>query len=311
MFARLLQPLVSAFGAGRAFAELDYGPLAVEHRHIAGHRVATHETGAGDPPLVLVHGLGSDLRVWMHNLQALAQRHRVVAFDLLGFGRSDKPAGVGALADHVACVRALVQSLGGRAVLVGHSMGGQIALHTALAHPEIVVGLVLSAPAGLERFDREDARRIRSVVVDEYTRYASPMQVALRHAQLFHRVPSGAWPLLRDRLAVIGGPDFPAYCRAVTRSVAAMLDEPVIDALHRIDAPTLVTFGRHDGLIPNRFLHRLQLEPMARDAVARLGSGRLEMIADAGHMPQLEQPERWNALVTAFLATALQHAAEP
>jgi pimeloyl-ACP methyl ester carboxylesterase len=310
MFARLLQPLVSAFGAGRAFAELDYG-IAVHERRIAGHRVAVHEAGDGDPPLVLVHGLGSDMRVWMHNLPWLAQRHRVVAFDLLGFGRSDKPADAGALADHVACVRALVQSVGGRAVIVGHSMGGQIAMHTALAHPEIVLGLVLSAPAGLERFDREDARKIRAVVVDEYTRFASPLQVAMRHAQLFHRVPPGAWPLLRDRLAVIGGPDFPAYCRAVTRSVAAMLEEPVVDALHRIAAPTLVTFGRHDGLIPNRFLHRLQLEPMAREAVARLGRGRLEMLADAGHMPQLEQPERWNALVSGFLATALQHAAEP
>lgn len=308
MFQRLLEPWMSAFGGGRSFAALDYG-IAVERRRVAGHLVAVHEVGRGDPPLVLIHGLGSDLRVWTHNLQALARHHRVIAFDLLGFGRSDKPAGMHALADHVACVRELVLAVGGKAVLLGHSMGGQIALHTALAHPELVLGLVLAAPAGLERFDREDASRIRAVVDDGYTRFATPLQVAMRHTQLFHRVPPSAWPMLRDRLSVIGGPDFPAYCRAVTRSVGAMLDEPVIDAIARITVPTLVTFGRHDALIPNRFLHQLQLESLARSAVARLPAGRLEMIADAGHMPQFEQPERWNTLALELVATALQHRA--
>lgn len=310
MFPRFFEPLVAAFGGARSFEALDYG-IAVQRRAIGRHRVAVHEVGEGDPPLVLIHGLGSDLRVWMHNLPVLARHHRVVAFDLLGFGRSDKPPEIHTLAHHVACVRDLVLGLGGSAVLLGHSMGGQIALHTALAHPDLVRGLVLSAPAGLERFSRSEAAQIRAVVDDGYTRFASPLQVAMRHAQTFHRVPPTAWPLLRDRIAVIGGPDFPAYCRAVTRSVAAMLDEPVIDALDRITAPTLVAFGQQDGLIPNRFLHRMATETLAREAVARLAAGRLEMIADAGHMPQLEQPERWNALALDFLATALQHPARP
>lgn len=294
------------FGAGRSFAELDYG-LAATLRTLGDHRVAVHEVGRGDPPLVLIHGLGSDMRVWSHNLEALARHHRVLAFDLLGFGRSDKPAGVHALASHVECVRALIDAVGGAAVLVGHSMGGQIALHTALAHPERVLGLVLSAPAGFERFDASAAGWIRAVVDDGYTRFASPLQVAMRHAQIFHRTPPSAWPMLRDRLAVIGGPEFDAYCRAVTQSVAAMLAEPVIDDLERIAAPTLVTFGRHDALIPNRFLHGGDPERLARAAVARLASGRLEMIADAGHMPQFEQPQRWNALALGLAAAALQH----
>lgn len=280
---------------GRSFDELDYG-IPVEQRSVGGYRLAVHEAGRGDPPLVLIHGLGSDMRVWSENLAALSARHRVVAFDLLGFGRSDKPAGVHALADHVACVRELIDGLGGAAILVGHSMGGQIALRAALSYPERVLGLVLAAPAGLERFDPAAKHWIRAVVDDGYTRYASPLQVAMRHAQTFHRPPPAAWAMLRDRLAVIDGPEFGAYCRAVTQSVAAMLAEPVFDELEGITAPTLVTFGRHDALIPNRVFHGRDTERLARHAVGRIPGARLEMIPDAGHMPQLEQPNHWNSL---------------
>jgi pimeloyl-ACP methyl ester carboxylesterase len=288
---------------GRSFAELEYG-IAVQRRRVGEHTLAVHESGHGDPPLVLIHGLGSDMRVWSANLAALGHRHRVLAFDLLGFGRSDKPVGAHAMADHVECVRALIDGLGGAAVLVGHSMGGQIAMRTALTYPGRVLGLVLAAPAGLERFDAAASRWIRAVVDDGYTRYASSLQVAVRHAQTFHRPPPAAWAMLRDRLAVIDGPEFGAYCRAVTQSVAAMLEEPVIDELERVAVPTLVTFGQHDALIPNRFFHGRDTEGLARQAVRRIPRGQLVMIPDAGHMPQLEQPARWNALALALAATS-------
>ncbi len=286
-----------------SFDQLDYG-LRLTQRELAGQRLAVHERGTGDPPLVLVHGLGSDMRVWSENLAPLAARHRVVAVDLAGFGRSAKPTRAAALRDHVACVRALVDELGGRAVLVGHSMGGQIALRLAIDHPERVAALVLSAPAGLEPFTAAEGAWIRRFVDDGYTLRASPVEVALRHAQMYHRVPRGAWPLLRDRIAVSHGPQIHLYARAVTGCVAGMLDEPVFAELERVHAPTLVCFGRHDALIPNRLLHGKDTRALASAAIARMRTAELVMLDDAGHMPQLECPRVWNQHVLAFLARA-------
>jgi pimeloyl-ACP methyl ester carboxylesterase len=289
---------------GRSFDELDYG-LSLESQIVAGDRVAIHAIGAGDPPLVLVHGLGSDMRVWSANLSALAGGHRVVALDLPGFGRSAKPRRVHTLARYVAFLRTLIEQLGGRAVVLGHSMGGQIALRLAIDHPERVAALVLSAPAGLEAFTPREAAWIRGVVDDAYTLRATPLEIAMRHAQTFHRMPRAAWPMLRDRLAVAGGPDIAAYARAVTQCVHAMLDEPVRAELGQVAAPTLVTFGRYDGLIPNRLLHGRDTCSLATAAVAHMPAGALSIVEDAGHMPQLEQPARWNATVLQFLTSAI------
>lgn len=293
-------PSFAPWPSARSFDELDYG-LALEHRVLAGDRVALHVVGDGDPPLVLVHGLGSDMRVWSANLSALAGRHRVVALDLPGFGRSAKPRRAHTIAHHVACVSELIDVLGGRAVVFGHSMGGQIALRLAIDHPAQIAALVLSAPAGLEAFSAREAAWIRGVVDDGYTLHATPFEIAIRHAQTFHRMPSAAWPMLRDRLAVARGPDIGAYARAVTQCVRAMLDEPVLTDLGRVAAPALVTFGRYDALIPNRLLHGRDIRSLATAAVAHMPAGELAIVDDAGHMPQLERPDPWNAIVLSFL----------
>jgi len=117
-------------------------------------------------------------------------------------------------------------------------------------------------------------------------------------------VPRGAWPLLRDRIAVSHGPQIHLYARAVTGCVAGMLAEPVFAELERVLAPTLVCFGRHDALIPNRLLHGRDTRALATSAVARMHAAELVMLDDAGHMPQLERPREWNDRVLAFLARA-------
>jgi pyruvate dehydrogenase E2 component (dihydrolipoamide acetyltransferase) len=109
------------------------------------------QVGEGEgPPLVLVHGFGGDLNNWMFNQPALAEAHRVIALDLPGHGHSQKAVGAGDVASFSATLTAFLDALSiDRAHLVGHSLGGAIALHLALEQPDRVASLTLVSPAGL------------------------------------------------------------------------------------------------------------------------------------------------------------------
>ena len=114
-----------------------------------GRRLHWIETGRGRP-VVLVHGLGHSLQAWSRVAPALARRHRVLAVDLPGFGRSEaspKRPLLDGYADTVASW--LEAAAGGPATLAGHSMGGSAAAHLAAARPDLASGLVLVAPAGI------------------------------------------------------------------------------------------------------------------------------------------------------------------
>ncbi len=292
----------SSGAAGRRFDELDYG-LPLRRAVLPEVELALHERGRGRRSFVLLHGLGSDLRVWSRNLEPLASRGRVIAIDLPGFGKSSKPDVDYALPWQARTIVTLLDQCGiDRAVVCGHSMGGQLALQLALDHPERVEGLVLAAPAGFERFSAREAQWIRGHVDEGYTARAGAATVTLRYLQTFHVMPRAAWPLLRDRLAILGGPDLPAYARAVCRAVAAMLAAPVLDRLAAITTPTWVSFGTHDALIPNRILHGRDTAALARRAVAALPDAALALVRDAGHMVQLERPEAWNVAALTWLA---------
>ncbi|MEX1367987.1 MAG: alpha/beta fold hydrolase [Nannocystaceae bacterium] len=262
------------------------------------------EHGQGEQTLLLIHGLGSYLPVWMHNIPALARDYRVIAIDLPGYGKSTKSNRLSYSMEFFAgVVQGVIDKLAlGRPVLVGHSMGGQIALTHALAYPGRARALVLTSPAGLETFTDREARWLADAVDDDFTRLATPEAIVVRHAGNFFRMPRDARFMAEDRVSVIGGPRFAQYCRAVSRSVRAMLDEPVYDRLPQVDLPALVLFGEADALIPNPFLHGGSTERLARRTVKRLPKAELVMLRRAGHIAQFEQAEAWNRAVSSFVA---------
>ncbi|MBK6921341.1 MAG: alpha/beta hydrolase [Deltaproteobacteria bacterium] len=287
---------------GVAFAQIKY-PVDTTTVAVGTAKIAVHDTGKGERTLVLIHGLGSSMPAWQRNIDALAQRYRVVAIDLPGYGKSTKGNYAYSMAFFAQAVRGVVRELQlGRVTLVGHSMGGQIAMTYALDYPEDVEALVLTSPAGLEAFEDGEARWLAGTVTPEFTCAADAEAVWLRHTQNFHRTPKAAEFMVRDRLAVVGGPDFQAYCMAVSRSVAGMIDGPVLHRLHDLDLPTLVLFGNDDGLIPNPFLHGGSTERLAKKAVAQMPDAELVMLEKAGHMAQFEAAEQWNQAVLRFLA---------
>src|SRR5438270_4092556 len=119
--------------------------------NLHGHRVAYREAGSG-PAVVLIHGITSDSSIWRRVLPYLARRFTVIAPDLAGHGGSDKPKGDYSLAAHASGVRDLLLALGhDRATLVGHSLGGGIAMQLSYQFPERCERLVLVDSGGLGR----------------------------------------------------------------------------------------------------------------------------------------------------------------
>jgi pimeloyl-ACP methyl ester carboxylesterase len=134
-------PPAERFPAGTAFR--------AQYRTVDGARLRLIDTGNGTP-VVLIHGIGASMYAWRFELPVLvAAGYRVVAFDNRGFGFSDKPAHGYHNADYTRLVVALLDSLQiASAVLIGHSMGGQIAAEVALTHPDRVRGVALIDASG-------------------------------------------------------------------------------------------------------------------------------------------------------------------
>ncbi len=297
-----------------SFDELDYG-LRVETAVVGGTELAYVDMGEGPQTLVLIHGLGSYMPAWSNNLKVLAADARVIALDLPGYGRSDKPNAPYSMRYFVAKVRGLLETLEvDNPVLVGHSMGGQIALTYALMYPDEVRALVLASPAGLETFEDGEAKWLAQAVTPEFTCLASNEAIYSRHVGNFHAMPKEAEFMVEDRVAMKSASEFPQYCLAVSRSVAGMLDGPVHDRLPTVSVPTLVTFGKNDNLIPNPFLHGGSTQRLAEREAKRIPGADVVVLPKAGHMAHFERANAWNAEVLQFvraLPPVPEHQPEP
>jgi pimeloyl-ACP methyl ester carboxylesterase len=260
----------------------------------------------GQRTLVFIHGLGSYLKFWRYQLDAFAaQGYRVVAVDLPGYGKSDKPATfpytMEAMAD---VVRELVQALGvERPILVGHSMGGQTALSYAIRYPDEPAALVLTAPAGFEKFTWKEKAWFKRVFSTTLIK-ASPeygIWGSVRQSNFSRWRPELEW-LIEERVRAVGSPDFDAYSYANVRTVNGLAHNDFVrDSLGRIQAPTLIVFGEDDRLIPNPFLHGGRAREIMEYGHAGIRGSKLVGLERCGHSVQLDCPEEYNAAVGAFL----------
>lgn len=262
-----------------------------------GVRTRVLEAGSADAPaVVLVHGLSLSHRTFEDVIDPLARRFHVIAPDLPGFGESEKPSparytyGVEA---HAEAIADLIAAFGvGRAAVVGHAMGGAIAITLAADHPELVQRLVLEdtlcypAPQSLPA-------RLPLVPVVGGVVFKQLYGRALFRALTFdRRYRPGASPP-RDRVdwhyEAFNSPSARESAHAVMR--ATLDTRAVIARLSRVVTPTLVVWGRDDRTYPVTAAHRL---------VREIPGAKLE-IMDAGHAPHEERPQEFLALVTEFL----------
>lgn len=279
-------------------------PLPVRHVDAGGIDVAVQDSGGDGPALLLVHGLSSYGSYWARVAEPLAASgYRVLAVDLPGYGASARPDAPCSPPWYAEVLVDLLDAVGvERATVFGHSMGGQVALTMALDAPDRVAALVLSAPAGFERFGPGEARLLTSWWTPSRALHTSETEVRAAfttavfatHDDLVER-----W--IEERVRLAKHPDFEGTSRAVSRSIAGMLANPVWDRLPSITQPTLAIFGTRDAMIPNPVLHGGHTATVAEAGTARIPGAQLVMLRGAGHTAHHDDPEGFLGAALPFL----------
>jgi 4,5:9,10-diseco-3-hydroxy-5,9,17-trioxoandrosta-1(10),2-diene-4-oate hydrolase len=255
------------------------------------------DVGAGDETLVLIHGLTATHRYYRQNIPHLARRRRVLALDLPGFGRSDKPDASYSTRFFVHTVARFLDEKGvRRATLIGNSMGGQIAMAFALEHPRRLDKLVLVDPAGVTRLPLW-LLRVAMWMAGQAGARLGPMRVPHPMVQalftaVFPTRPDLAARYVRSYEEAIASSEYPLHLRSGFRAARGVLHTPLRGRVHEIDAPTLIVWGARDWLVP---------VTAARDLRRAIPNSRLLIYSRSGHCPMVDQPERWNRDVESFL----------
>ncbi|MEO8180842.1 MAG: alpha/beta hydrolase [Deltaproteobacteria bacterium] len=249
-----------------------------------GVRLRVHETGSG-PSLLLLHGLFMDHSAWDQVGDVLGREYRVVAPDLPGFGQSEKPPesrfpyGINAFADAVLDLYAGLEL--GRAIVVGHALGGAVAITLAARHPELISKLVLvdalCYPPRLDLANRVALAPLIGGFAFKQLWGKSAFKAYFKESYLSRdeRIPSARLEHYYESF------NTPAARASALATLRATRDtRSVVAYIGRISMPTLVLWGRDDTLYPAAYGQRMSRE--IRDAGFQL--------LDAGHVPHEEQP---------------------
>jgi pimeloyl-ACP methyl ester carboxylesterase len=267
-----------------------------------GHPVAYYAAGSG-PVVLLIHGITSSADAWRAVIPALAERHTVVAPDLLGHGGSAKPRGDYSLGAYASGLRDLLAALGHpRATVVGHSMGGGIAMQLAYQFPERVERLALVSSGGL---GREVALALRAAtlpgaewVLPWLTR-RGPRDALGLASGLLGRAGLRTAADVRGTARGLASLSDPEARRAFLHTARSILEPSgqrvsATDRLYLAEGmPTLIVWGERDPMIPAAH---------GAAAHAAIPHSRLELFAGAGHYPFDEDPDRFVDVLRDFIA---------
>jgi pimeloyl-ACP methyl ester carboxylesterase len=289
------------------FQDIPY-PFDTEMRQVGGVKIAYHDSKGNGQPIVLIHGLASNMGFWRYNIPALtAQGFRVIALDLTGYGKSAKPYSAPyTLKFYAETVRTLLHDLGlTKATWVGHSMGGQIAMTVALNFPDAVEKLILLSPAGFEAFKPGEGEWLRNATNPDFIKKTPQERVRANITNNFYNWNDDWEWLIEERVRLSTTEEFDRFAYAVWKCVGAMLDEYVWDKLDKITVPTLVIAGENDNLIPNPFLHGGRTREVMEQGVRAMPNATLLMLPQAGHMIQIERSAEVNEAILNFVRNTL------
>ena len=237
--------------------------------------------GSEAAPIVLVHGFGGDLNTWLFNQTDLAETHAVYALDLPGHGRSGKDVGAGDLAALSGALDAFLDALGiGRAHLVGHSLGGAVALELALGRPEATASLTLIASAGL-------GPEINGAYIDGFIAAGRRKEMKAVLQMLFADPQAVGRDMVEEVLRYKRLDGVEAALRGIAGAVFPGGRQGTVLAgrLAELAQPVQVIRGREDRILPPA-----QAEGLPANVA-------VTMIENAGHMPQMEAAAEVNRLI--------------
>jgi pyruvate dehydrogenase E2 component (dihydrolipoamide acetyltransferase) len=270
-----IDAFIADFREKFATAQAEAGPAEIERQFVETPRGRFRYVRMGQKkavPIVLIHGFGSDLESWLFVQEDLAAADELIAIDLPGHGGSTKEVGPGTVDSLAEGIRGALAALGvERAHLVGHSLGGAVALTLVLSHPELVAGVSLIAPAALgseinaafiDGFLTANRRKTLIPVLGDLVANRDLIGNDMAEAILRFKRLDGAEAALRQ----IADACFKEGRQSITLPAA----------LDRIGVPLTAIWGEADRIIPAR-----HIDNMPPSGVRRLVPG-------VGHLPHME-----------------------
>ncbi|MEO9329827.1 alpha/beta fold hydrolase [Gordonia aurantiaca] len=286
--------------------------VRIEYRTIHGYRRAYRIAGSG-PALLLIHGIGDNSSTWDEVIPILAQHYTVIAPDLLGHGESDKPRADYSVPAFANGMRDLLVVLGhSKVTVVGHSLGGGVAMQFCYQFPRFVERLVLVAAGGVTREVNAALRLISLPVVNQALsalRVPGVLPGLKLGARLLAAAPTppgvpAAWMPRRlladheDLTRVLAGLADPTAFAAFLRTLRAVVDwrgqsVTMLDRCYLTShLPVLLVWGDDDIVIP---YHHAEL------AHSAMPHSELETFSGSGHFPFHDDPERFCRVVIDFI----------
>jgi pimeloyl-ACP methyl ester carboxylesterase len=262
--------------------------------------------------VVLLHGRNFPSSYWEPTIKALSDAgYRVVAPDQIGFGKSSKPTFAYSFDTMARATMALIDSLHvDRFDLVGHSMGGMLAVRLARVYGPRIDHLVLYSPIGLEDYrfyappvtDEELAKRESELTADGYRK-----QLMTNYA--LSLPPSAIEPFVQLREEIKQSGEYPRWVKSFVASYQMIYSQPVAHEIPLIDRPTLFIMGANDHNAPGRPYAPPELRPkmgqnaaLAQALAARMTNARVKVFDGVGHLGHLEATQSFNETLLDFLS---------
>ncbi len=267
---------------------------------VNGYKTRYWQLGQSGSVLLLLHGFAFSVEVWEHNIKELAKQHIVIALDLLGFGLSDKPKNKQKVEEFPIFVYDFLRALKIDSLhIIGHSMGGLIALRFTQLFKEMVESLTLISSAGLDRKIPIHFRLFSLPLLGEF--FVQPnkqgLQSALRKNVFYQHTdltnlsnklyeyslhPEMAKTLLNVCRAAI---NIFGFKRKIIKTIAKEMT--------KVTCPVLIIWGENDCII--YVDHAYKAHKMLKNA-------QLEIFPACGHLPQFEYPQKFNEIVSKFIS---------
>ena len=253
---------------------------------VFGQKIQYVEAGTG-PTVILLHGLGGSAQAWGLNIAPLAEKYHVIVPDQIGFGKSDKPLVNYRVRTYVDFLDQFCKQLKiERATLVGNSMGGWIAAMFTASFPDRVDKLVLEDAAGYAPPKDFDTRVYWGL--NPTTREGMKVLVAKVFYSKAFQTDAAVDQSIAARLAAGDGYTINSITESIIRG-----EDFLDDIVKTIKRPTLIIWGRQDGLVPLTEGERFNKD---------IAGSKMFVIDQCGHVPNIEKPGEFNAAVLKFLA---------
>jgi len=277
----------------------------LEFRTIHGYKRAFRVAGSG-PAILLIHGIGDNSTTWSTVQSKLAQRFTVIAPDLLGHGKSDKPRADYSVAAYANGMRDLLSVLDiDKVTVVGHSLGGGVAMQFAYQFPQLVERLILVGAGGVTK-DVNIALRVASLPMGSEALAFLRLPLVLPAMQVVGRVAgtlfgsTGLGRDIPDVLRILADLPEPTASSAFARTLRAVVDwrGQVVTMLDRCyltqSVPVQLIWGSADSVIPVSH---------ARMAHAAMPGSQLEIFEGSGHFPFHDDPDRFVEVLEQFISS--------